>query len=184
WVDDHAKFQDPQAPRDSRRPNACRIAELLGSLQGEGYAVAAFVRRLTFTVLLGDNDAHAKNLAILHLPGRSVLADVYDTVPNLFQEGRIDCNLALAINGSFDHRCLSASHLIREAERWNALEAGEPERIVTTTLADFAKALDGISVPSGVPAAAAAQLAWNVERLRSGAEIGERPRGYRRRRRL
>jgi serine/threonine-protein kinase HipA len=182
WVDDHSKFQNPDAPRDSRRPSAYRIAELLGSLQGEGRPVADFLRRLTFTVLLGDNDAHAKNLAILHLPGRSVLADVYDTVPNLFQEGRIDYNLALAIDGSFDHRCVSAAHLIREGEQWNALGAGEAERIVTATLADFAKALDRVAVPPGVRAATAAQLAWNVERLQTGGEIGERPSGYRRRR--
>jgi len=126
WVDDHAKFQDPRAPRNSHRPSAYRIAELLGSLQGEGRPVADFLRRLTFTVLLGDNDAHAKNLGILHLPGRSVLADVYDAVPNLFQAGRIEYNLALAIDGSFDHRRISAQHLIREAERWNALSTGEP----------------------------------------------------------
>jgi serine/threonine-protein kinase HipA len=182
WVDDHAKFQNPDAPRDSRRPSAYRIAELLGSLQGDGRPVVDFLRRLTFTVLLGDNDAHAKNLAILHLPGRSVLADVYDTVPNLVQEGRIDCNLALAIDGSFDHRRISAAHLIREAERWNALGAGEAERIVTATMADFAKALDRATVPPGVHAATTAQLAWNVERLQAGGEIGERPSGYRRRR--
>jgi serine/threonine-protein kinase HipA len=49
WVDDQAKFQDPSAPRDSHRPSAYRIAELL----------------------LGDNDAHAKNLAIsIHAPRR------------------------------------------------------------------------------------------------------------------
>jgi serine/threonine-protein kinase HipA len=182
WVDDHAKFQDPRAPRNSHRPSAYRIAELLGSLQGEGRPVADLLRRLTFTVLLGDNDAHAKNLGILHLPGRSVLADIYDAVPNLFQAGRIEYNLALAIDGSFDHRRISAQHLIREAERWNALSTGEPEQIVTATLADFTKALDHVIVPPGVPAAAAAQLAWNVERLQAGAEIGERPRTYRRRR--
>ena len=182
WVDDHAKFQDPSAPRDSRRPSAYRIAELLGSLQGEGRPVADFLRRLTFTVLLGDNDAHAKNLAILHLPGRSVLADVYDAVPNLFQDGRIDYNLALAIDGSFDHRRISAAHLIREAERWNALGTGEPEQIITATLADFAKALDHVTVPPGVTAATATQLAWNLERLQAGGEIGDRPTSYRRRR--
>ena len=183
WVDDRAKFQDPSAPRDSRRPSAYRIAELLGSLQGEGRPVADFLRRLTFTVLLGDNDAQAKNLAILHLPGRSVLTDVYDAVPNLFQDGRVDYNLALAIDGSFDHRRISAAHLIREAEHWNALGTGEPEQIVTATLADFAKALDHVPVSPGLPAATATQLAWNVERLQAGGEIGERPTGYRRRRR-
>ncbi|MHB1592560.1 MAG: type II toxin-antitoxin system HipA family toxin [Streptosporangiaceae bacterium] len=183
WVDDNAKFQDPSAPRASHRPSAYRIAELLGSLQGEGRPVADFLRRLTFTVLLGDNDAHAKNLAILHLPGRSMLADVYDAIPNLFQDGRIDYSLALAIDGSFDHRRISAAHLIREAERWNALGAGEPEQIVTATLADFANALDQVTIPPGVPAATTAQLAWNLERLQAGDEIGERPAGYRRRRR-
>jgi serine/threonine-protein kinase HipA len=182
WVDDHAKFQNPDAPRDSRRPSAYRIAELLGSLQGEGQPVADFLRRLTFTVLLGDNDAHAKNIAILHLPGRSALADVYDAVPNLFQQGRIDYGLALAVDRSFDHRRISAAHLIREGERWNALGVGEAERIVTATLADFAMVLDHVAVPQGVPAAAVSQLAWNVERLQSGGEIGERPSGYRRRR--
>lgn len=181
WVDDNAKFQDPNAPRDSHRPSAYRIAELLGSLQGEGRPVADFLRRLTFTVLLGDNDAHAKNLAILHLPGRSVLADVYDVIPNLFQADRIDYNLALAIDGSFDHRCISAAHLIREAEHWNALGTGEPEQIVTATLSDFAEALARVTVPSGIPPATLTQLAWNVERLKAGGEIGDRPSTYRRR---
>jgi|GEM_PF-485198 len=183
WVDDHAKFQDPGAPRGSHRPSAYRIAELLGSLQGKGRPVADFLRRLTFTVLLGDNDAHAKNLAILHLPGRSVLADVYDAVPNLFQDGRIDYDLAIAVDGSFDHRRISAAHLIREAERWNALGTGEPERIITAALADFAKALDQVTAPPGVPAACTTQLAWNVAQLQAGGEIGDRPASYRRRRR-
>lgn len=183
WVDEHAKFQDPQTPRDSRRPSAYRIAELLGSLQGMGRPVADFLRRLTFTVLLGDNDAHAKNVGILHLPGRSVLADVYDAVPDLFQQDRVNCDLALAIDRSFDHRRISAAHLVREAARWNAFGPDEAERIVTATLADFATALDHVAVPQGVPAAATAQLAWNVERLQSGQEIGERPSGFRRQRR-
>jgi serine/threonine-protein kinase HipA len=182
WVDENAKFQNPDAPHDSHRPSAYRFAELLGSLQGKGHPVADLLRRLTFTVLIGDNDAHAKNLAVLHLPGRSVLADVYDAVPNLFQEGLISCNLALAIDGTFDHRCISAGHLIREGERWNALGVGEAERIVSATLADFAEALDSVVVPSGVPAAVVTQLAWNVERLQTGQEIGERLTRYRRKR--
>jgi serine/threonine-protein kinase HipA len=114
----------------------------------------------------------------------SSVASAYDAVPSLSQEGRFDCNLtiALAIDGSFDHRRISATHLTREAERWNTLPVGEAEQIVTTTLADFAKALDRVTVPPGVPAAATAQLAWNVDRLQAGSEIGERPASYRRRR--
>jgi len=73
-------------------------------------------------------------------------------------------------------------HLIREGGQWNALGVGEAERIVTATLAEFAKALDRVAVPPGVHAATAARLAWNVERLQAGGEIGERSSGYRRRR--
>lgn len=54
-------------------------------------------------------------------------------------------------HGSFVHRRINAAHLIREAQRWNALTTGEPERIVTTTLADFAKPLDRAPVPTGIP---------------------------------
>jgi hypothetical protein len=97
-------------------------------------------------------------------------------------ETRNSTHLALAVDGSFDHRRISALHLIREAESWSALRTGEAEQIVAMTLTDFTKALDHVPVPHGVPAAAAAQLAWNVERLQAGAEIGERPSGYRRRR--
>jgi hypothetical protein len=56
---------------------------------------AHFLRRLTLTALLGDNDAHAKNVGIMHLPGRRAPADVYDAVPNLFQQDPINCDLAL-----------------------------------------------------------------------------------------
>ncbi len=175
WVDDHAKFQDPGAPRDSHRPSAYRIAELLGSLQGDGRPVADFLRRLTFTVLLGDNDAHTKNFAILHLPGRSALADVYDAVPNLFQQGRINYDLALAIDRSFDHRRISAAHLIREAERWNALGAGEAGQITSAaTLAGFATAARPRSGPAWRP-----RSGGGAARLARGAPAGGR-RGQRR----
>jgi hypothetical protein len=61
--------------------------------------------------------------------------------------------------------------------------SGEAEQIVTTTLADFAKALDSVAVPPGIPAEVIAQLAWNVDRLQAGLEIAERPSRYRRQRR-
>jgi hypothetical protein len=125
------------------------------------------------------NTAHAdSDIDVLYTlrPGRRLgweIEQLTDDLTDLF---------ALAIDGSFDHRRVSTAHLIREGERWNALGAGEAGRIVAATLADFAKALDRVAVPPGVHASTAAQLAWNVERLQAGGEIGERPTGYRRRR--
>ncbi|HXL92907.1 MAG TPA: hypothetical protein VN969_28600 [Streptosporangiaceae bacterium] len=156
--------QDPNAPRDSHRPSTYRIAELLGSLQGEGRPVADFLPRLTFTVLLRRRRRACEE------PGHLALSRPQRTRRRLRRHpqplpGRPDRLQPLAIDGSFDHRRISATHLIREAEHWNALGTGEPEQLITATLADFAKALDHVTVPSGVPAATLKQLAWNLERL-------------------
>jgi hypothetical protein len=66
------------------------------------------------------------------MPGR-LSNGHFDAILNLFQEGRIDCNLALAIGGSFDHRRVSAAHLSREVESWNVFKPGETEQIVLTS---------------------------------------------------
>jgi hypothetical protein len=57
------------------------------------------------------------------------------------------------------------------------LPAGD-RAAVAVAFADFAKALHSVPVPQGVPAAATAQLARNLQRLQAGEEIGERPFGY------
>ena len=149
WVDDHAKFQD-QAPRDSRRPSAYRIAELLGSLQGEGRPVADFLRRLTFTVLLGDNDAHAKNLAILHLPGRSVLADVYDAVRTSSRTTSTTTSRSPSTAASTTGASVPTTSSARQ-KSWSALGTGEAEQVVARTLIDFAKSLDHVTAPRACP---------------------------------
>ena len=68
------------------------------------------------------------------------------------------------------------------SSRWAAQEPPSSEDFDTYPGTDFATALDQVAIPQGVPAAALSQLAWNVERLQAGAEIGERPSRHRRRR--
>src|SRR5690606_5861528 len=82
--------------RDPRRPSAYRIAELVGTL-GDAAVVEQWVRQLVFRIVVGDNDGHAKNVGILHEAGSDRLTDLYDAVPNLFQEGRVSWDMALAI---------------------------------------------------------------------------------------
>jgi hypothetical protein len=55
---------------------AYRIAEFLGSPQGHGRQVAGFLYRLTVTVLPGDNDAHATNLATRGVPATALSAQL------------------------------------------------------------------------------------------------------------
>jgi len=78
WRNTDVKFQDPQWPSDPKRATARRIGELLGSIPGGDHAVEQWLRQLTFRVAIGDNDAHAKNAALMHLATGTELSQVYD----------------------------------------------------------------------------------------------------------
>lgn len=172
WTSDAVKFQDPARPADRAHASAYAIAEALAALDGE--PLRAWLSQLVFRVLIGDNDGHAKNVSILHLPGEDRVADLYDVVPNLFQEGRINFDLALAIDRVFDHRNITRAHLEREARSWGGLAP----RIITATIDEtfdrFDAALRAVEPPhQGSPAVLAA-LRWNLDRLTSGQPIGAR----------
>jgi serine/threonine-protein kinase HipA len=69
--------------------------------------VEEWIRQLAYHVAIGNNDAHAKNVALMHQPSGTVLAQLYDALPNFFQEGLVSWNMALAVDGEFDHRRMS-----------------------------------------------------------------------------
>lgn len=172
WTSDAVKFQDPARPADRAHASAYVIAEALAALDGD--PLRAWLSQLVFRVLIGDNDGHAKNVSILHLPGEDRVADIYDVVPNLFQEGRINFDLALAIDRVFDHRKLTRAHLEREARSWGGLAP----RIVAATIDDtfdrFDAALHTVDPPHQVSPAVPAALRWNLDRLASDHPIGTR----------
>ncbi|OUE31063.1 Serine/threonine-protein kinase HipA [Clavibacter michiganensis] len=175
WVDDQAKFQDPGEPASTRRPSALRIAEAAASLDED--AVELWIRQLTYRILIGDNDGHAKNTGIIHLPGRDTLSDVYDAVPNLYQPERIDWNLALAVDGQFDHRRMSVERIVDEADSWRVTSRRRIESVVQDMIERFARALDAIEAPPETTPGMRAGLEWNVTRLLAGEEISEPRRG-------
>ncbi|MCL2316679.1 MAG: HipA domain-containing protein, partial [Actinomycetia bacterium] len=173
WLDSDVKYQEPGWPDDPRRATARRIGTLLGSLPGGGAVVEEWVRQVTYRLAIGDNDAHAKNVALLHEAGGTRLAPVYDAVPNLFQEGLASWNLALAIDGTFDHRRVSIERLLAEVASWGVISAARAADAVTTTLDGLDEALRRVPVPDGVSPGLAEHLHWNVHHLRAGDEIGE-----------
>jgi len=175
WVDDQAKSQDPREPASTRRPSALRIAEAAASLDED--AVELWIRQLTYRILIGDNDGHAKNVGIIHLPGRDTLSDVYDAVPNLYQPGRIDWNMALAVDGRFDHRRMSVERIVREADSWRVTSRRRIEAVVEDLIERFARALDAIEAPPETTPGMREGLEWNVTRLLAGDEISEPRRG-------
>ena len=173
WRDTDVKFQEPGWPTDPRRAPARRISQLLGSIPGGDATVAQWLRQLTFHVAIGNNDAHAKNVALMHLPTGTELAQIYDALPNLFQEGLIKFDLAFAVDGVFDHRRMSVERIVAEASSWGVIAAARAETIIGETLAALEGALDAVKQPKLISPGLGEHLRWNVQRLLAGAEISE-----------
>lgn len=175
WTDDEVKFQDRKRPNSTERPSAYRIAEMVAGL-GDEVVLHTWLRQLMFRVLVGDNDGHAKNVGVLHLPDEDRLTDLYDAVPNLHQEGRIDWTMAFAIDGEFDHRKVSVDRLAAEARSWGVLSRSAIEATIADALRRFEGALNEVPVPGGVSEGLRDTFEWNATRLAAGKEISEQRR--------
>ncbi|HUV57591.1 MAG TPA: HipA domain-containing protein, partial [Acidimicrobiales bacterium] len=173
WRDTDTKFQEPDWPGDPKRATVRRIAEMLGSIPAGDGAVENWLRHLTFHVAIGNNDAHAKNVALMHLSTGTELAQVYDASPNLFQAGLVKWDLSLAVNGIFDHRKLSVESILEEANSWGVIAADRASALVSATLVALDGAITDIMPPHGVSDDMIEHLEWNVRRLLAGEVIGE-----------
>lgn len=173
WRDTDVKFQEPKWPTDPKRATARRIAELLGSIPGADAAMDQWVRQLTFHVAIGNNDAHAKNVALMHYPHGTELAQVYDALPNLFQEGLVKWDMALAIDNVFDHRRMSVERIHTEVKSWGVI----PERRAAAIVSEMLTALDAAMAELGtlehLSAGLVDGLRWNLSRLLAGSEISQ-----------
>ena len=111
-------------------PTLVRIAELLNAYAPDPTAqLRALLERLIFTVVIGDADAHGKNISLLHPDAKHVtLAPLYDTVPTALWP-TLRPTAALRINGRGDLRTVTVDDLVREARRW-----GLSQRAATQTV--------------------------------------------------
>lgn len=173
WRNTDVKFQDPDWPADPKRAAAGKIIELLGSIPGGDAAVERWLRQLTFHIVIGNNDAHAKNFALMHLLTGTELSQIYDALPNLFQEGLVTHDLALAVDGVFDHRRMSVERIVAEAKSWGVIRESRAEAVVFETLMSFDDAVAHTEPPKGVSPGMVARLLWNVRRLLAGSKISQ-----------
>jgi serine/threonine-protein kinase HipA len=104
-------------------PALARIAELLNAYAPDpSVQLQALLERLTFTVVIGDADAHGKNISLLHPDEQHVtLAPLYDTVPTALWP-TLRPTAALRINGRDQLPTITSDDLIREARRWGLSE--------------------------------------------------------------
>lgn len=104
------------------------------------------VATVTFTVAIGNADAHAKNLGLLHHGGETIaLAPLYDTVPTGLWP-RLRSRLAMSVNGRDVAPQVTLEDVVAEAASWPH-ERGRARRVAVDTLERLAAAVEGGVVP-------------------------------------
>lgn len=90
------------------------------------------VRAITFTVVIGNADAHGKNVSLIHTePGRVALAPLYDTVPTALWPQLPD-RAAMSINRRDKLGDITVADVAEEARSW-PLDPTEAARISAET---------------------------------------------------
>lgn len=105
----------------------------------------------TFTVAIGNADAHGKNLSLLHTaPGVVELAPLYDTVPTALWP-KLDTAAAMTVNDVPRLAAVTRADLRAEAARWR-LDTDSVETVLTATLAKLAAAAADPDMPDPLAA--------------------------------
>lgn len=94
---------------------------------------------MTFTVAIGNTDAHLRNHAFLHDMDALTLAPIYDAAPTTEFAGTRQ--LALWIDGQSLLAVVSRGHLLREMISWG-LDRDDSATVLDTTLTRMAEAYD------------------------------------------
>ncbi|MBJ7331268.1 MAG: HipA domain-containing protein [Solirubrobacteraceae bacterium] len=115
-------------------PTFRQAAELLDRYARDPAAeLDQLVRAAVFTVLIGNADAHGKNLALLHpTPQTVTLAPLYDTVPTMLWP-KLRREAAMSIGGSLDLTAITLDDILREARSW-AHPADRAEAVARETI--------------------------------------------------
>jgi serine/threonine-protein kinase HipA len=124
-------------------PSYRDVAALLDRHSLDGPAqLERLLAAATFTVVIGNADAHGKNLALLHaMPGVIELAPLYDTVPTaLFPTLREEA--AMFVNERMRLVDITFSDLVAEAETWMM----NPQRAASVVEASAVALRDAVGV--------------------------------------
>ena len=158
-TDPERKFQYGRA-----LPSLAAIAERLDRM---GVELADLVGRMTFTVAIGDTDAHAKNISVMHTrDGTHQLAPAYDVAFHT-HHAHAEQRFAMDIAGRRGTAEVSGSDLVTEATSWG-LSPRRAHRVVEATLERLTTALIEIDRDAhpGVGESAWVSVAERLARLR------------------
>jgi serine/threonine-protein kinase HipA len=159
--------------RGTAGPSLIQAAQLLDSYGADPLAeLDRLVAAVTYTVAIGNADAHGKNLALLHPDPETIsLAPLYDTVPTALWS-RLRSDAAMAVGGQVALADVGTEDIVREAIRWPH-PADRTRRVATETLEGIAAAIEEGVVPADgqVGQLVAARTRALLAGERAGAEI-------------
>lgn len=92
---------------------------------------------MTFTVAIGNTDAHLRNHSFQHDAGTLTLAPIYDAAPTTEFAGTRQ--LALWVDGQALLAAVTGNHLLREMTSWG-LDSADAANVIDTTLTRLADA--------------------------------------------
>jgi serine/threonine-protein kinase HipA len=134
-------------------PTLKAAAALLDSYAADAPAqLDRLVATVAFTALIGNADAHGKNLAFLHPdPERIELAPLYDTVPTALWP-KLRTEAAMSIGGQVSLTDVTLKDIVREAVIWRH-QADRAEHVARDTIDSALTAIAEGTIPSKSPLA-------------------------------
>jgi serine/threonine-protein kinase HipA len=160
-------------------PSLRSFAAVLAGYAGPGDR-AKLLALTILNVTIGNADAHAKNLSIVHLPdGTTALAPAYDLTPTTFYkdvptpEGPKDLSdkLGMWVNGKRVMQDVTAEDLAAEGASWG-LPRAEADQVVQTTLGRISELIDVAAREAPLPAAVIDFVAGATVALSAGRRRG------------
>lgn len=109
---------------DKYEPPTSGIGRLKAICDGPGQEALSpaefrrdLLRQVTYNVLLGNGDAHAKNYSVILVDGFCSLSPAYDVAPVFYVNPQFS-NFGMRVNGQRGLRYIGRSHLVDEAVSW------------------------------------------------------------------
>jgi serine/threonine-protein kinase HipA len=139
---DHSEREGRAKYERAGGPSLKDAASLLDSYADDVEAqLDRLVEIVTFTVLIGNADAHGKNLAFLHPdPQRIELAPLYDTVPTALWP-KLRSEAAMSIGAQVSLPDVTLKDIVREARIWRH-SGDRAEAAARSTIANVCTALE------------------------------------------
>lgn len=143
-------FERPAKYQEFGGPGWRDVAALLAKHADDAPAqLRQLLRAAVFTQVIGNSDAHGKNLALLHPePGTVVLAPLYDTVPTALWP-RLPDRAAMWVNRKRRLSAVTIEDLVTEARSW-PMSDQVARQVVTETIEELRAVTAQIHVPDAL----------------------------------